>query len=101
MRPVRLFRRPPKLTVFEASNPARREVFVGATPLAMSALIASFREAFPPQLRHWRPREEVTYRSLEFGLSAARAAAFVRKYAAGPRGWRVIRARPRGGAKPR
>lgn len=82
-----------KVTVFEASNESRREVYVGTTTLSMSALIAGFGEKRPAALRHWRPSETVRFRSLEFGMSAAAAAAFIRGYASGRSGWRVIRGR--------
>lgn len=61
----------------------------------MSELIAGFRERLPPEVAHWPPREPVQFRSLEFGLSPGRAAAFIRRQEAGPESWRVIKALPR------
>lgn len=82
-----------KVTVFEASNESRHEAYVATTKLAMSALIASFGEKRPAALRHWRPSETVRFRSLEFGMSPADAAAYIRGYTCARSGWRVIRGR--------
>lgn len=81
-----------KFTIYEASNESRREVYIGTTTLSMSALIASFREAPPRGARGWRP-QDVTFRSLEFGVLPADTPAHVRRHAATRKGWRVIKAR--------
>ena len=80
----------PNVTVFEAMNLSRKELLIGATTLPMSELIAGFRGAPPSETRGWRFDEGVAYRSLEFGLNAEDAAAFIRRYAATQRGWRII-----------
>lgn len=93
-----------KVTVFEASNESRREVYIATTTLSMNALITRLGQRRPAALRHWRPAEPVRFRSLEFGMAPADAAAYIRGYASGRSGWRVIRARkalgaPKGGSR--
>jgi hypothetical protein len=87
-----------KVTVFEAINLSRREIFVGATKLAMSELMANFGAVAPPEVSHWLPGEPVDYRSLEFDMDPAAADAFIRNYAATQADWRVITARRIGGS---
>lgn len=80
-----------RLTVFEASNARRRESFIGTTKLPMHALAARFESELPPELSRWRAGDAVSYRSLEFFLTAAKAAAFIRGYASRRAGWRTIK----------
>lgn len=88
---------PKGLTVFEAVNVSRREIFVGCTDLPMHALTAGFGRPFPPELGGWRPHDTVSYRSLEFGLSAGEAAAFILAHSPRREGWRTIKAPPDAG----
>jgi hypothetical protein len=83
--------RTPKVTVFEAINRPRKEVFIGATALTMAELMIAFRRTPPPAVAHWKYEESVEFRSLEFGMEPAEAEAFVREYSASMRlgGWRV------------
>jgi hypothetical protein len=78
------------VTVFEAINFIRKERFIGATTLKMNDLISLFRSAAPLEARSWLSNEVVEYRSLEFGLDAAGAAAFIGRYAATQKGWKII-----------
>ena len=81
---------PTNITVFEAINLDRMELFIGATTLPMNALIESFRAELPPEVRSWNSIEGVAYRSLEFHLDASDAAAFIQRYAAAQKGWKII-----------
>lgn len=81
---------PRKVTIFESVNRARREIFLGAASITMTALIARLDAARPAEIGHWRAGEPVEHRSLEFGLDADSAAAFIERYAATLTGWRVI-----------
>ena len=81
-----------KVTVFAATNRARREIFVGTSTLPMHALIASLRTSPPAETRSWGPHDEVEYRSLEFELDATDAVDYIERYAAVREGWRVVKA---------
>ncbi len=78
-------------TVYEALNEARRELYVGWTPLAMHELSLTFSQRPPKPVSHWRPSELVTFRSVEFELTRRQADDFISKYAAYAGGdWRVF-----------
>lgn len=82
---------PVKVTVFEAVNDRRREIFVGVTTLPMHELIAR-----PPEtIRHWT-EGETAFRSLEFGLPLDEARAFIERYAQvnAREGWTVLLEKP-------
>jgi hypothetical protein len=80
----------PVVTVFEAVNLSRREIFIAATTLPIHEVVARHAAALPEEIHHWRPDEFVDHRSLEFGMEAPVAADFIEKYAATQPGWRVI-----------
>lgn len=80
------------VTVFEAVNSRRGEILIGATSLSMHALISRLIAAPPDAIRHWQAGEPVDYRSLEFGMTAADARAFIGNYRSTQDGWRVITA---------
>jgi hypothetical protein len=85
-----------KHTVYEAGNARHREVYVGSTTQPMHALSARFAQRLPRGLGHWSAQDAMTFRSLEFGLSSAAAAAFIRSYTPRREGWRVVRQAARG-----
>ncbi len=80
-----------KVTVFEALNLPRREIFVAATTRSMNELIADWK-AHPPAELRWRPAESIDFRSLEFDMNAEEAVAFIKKYALTvvPDGWKIV-----------
>lgn len=80
------------VTVFEIVNLKRKELFVGRTTLPMNAMIAHHRHALPAPIKGWRDADDVEYRGLEFGLTAAAALEFARGYVSSFRrdGWRVL-----------
>lgn len=80
-----------RVTVFEAINRRRNELFIGATPNPMHVLIVRFRESPPRGTASWLP-DEVEYRSLAFDLDVEEAAACIRRYAAAQTGWKVLTA---------
>jgi hypothetical protein len=85
----------PTVTVFEAINRPRKEVFIGATALTMAELMFAFRRAPPSAARHWTRDDAVEFRSLEFGMDPRDAEAFIREYSATmARGGWLVSGRP-------
>lgn len=80
-----------RVTVFEAINRVRGELFIGATPRPMHVLIAELRHSPPPETASWLP-DEVEYRSLAFDLEREEAKDYIRRYAAARSGWKVYTA---------
>jgi len=78
-----------RLTVFEAINRKRKEIFIGSTPQPMHAAIADFRASPPPGTAFWKP-EDVEFRSLAFDVAADKARAVIRLYAAAHPDWKVL-----------
>ncbi|HXT01951.1 MAG TPA: hypothetical protein VN915_14850 [Elusimicrobiota bacterium] len=78
-----------RVTVFEAVNRTRRQVFIGATTQPMHALIAGFRASPPAGTADWRP-DEVEFRSMAFDVDAREAADSIRRYAQAHEGWMVL-----------
>lgn len=78
-----------RVTVFEAINRARAEIYIGATPHPMHMMIASFRASPPAGTAAWKP-DEVEFRSLAFGLEVEEAKRSMRRYAAAHPGWKVF-----------
>ena len=77
-----------RVTVFEAINRSRREIFIGATAQPMHVMISAFRAAPPAGTESWLP-DEVEYRSLAFDVELEQAEGIVRRYAAAQEGWKV------------
>jgi hypothetical protein len=80
----------PKLTVFEAAHPGRREAFIGLTRLAMIALIERLRSDPPPEVPRWVSEPSVAFRSLEFNVPPADADAVVRRHAGARPAWVTV-----------
>lgn len=79
-----------RVTIFEAINLSRKELFIAATALPMHALIASISASAPPEVGGWRTDDAVEYRSLAFNMKPADAPAFIRLYSATQAEWRII-----------
>ena len=73
-------RRTHLLTVFELSNRANHEFYVGATDVDFSEFISRTKTAPPPELSGWKLDRDVYFRSLAFGMQPREAATFVREY---------------------
>lgn len=84
-----IMERATRVTVFEAINRARKEIYIGATSQQMHVTIAAFRASPPPGAAEWLP-DEVEFRSLAFELTVPEAAEAVRRYASAHAGWTVL-----------
>jgi hypothetical protein len=85
--------------VYEAMNPARKEILVGVTALPIVEFIRGRKKNLPVEVSHWEPAEELSIRSLAEDMPTADAWQFVGIYVfCIERGdWRIIRQRPPSG----
>lgn len=81
------------ITVFEAINHDRKEIYVGMTTEPMFETIRRLKSAPPTSIREWDFDSIKDYRSIEFGLSEKDAKVFIDQYVktAAPKGWRYHR----------
>ncbi len=78
------------ITVYEARNPALRELYLGTTTYLSNRLADEFAARPPEGLSHWRPEHGADLRCLVYAIPVREAKAFVRKYAKlRRRSWRV------------
>jgi hypothetical protein len=78
------------ITVYEARNPALRELYLGTTTLLSHRLAEEFGARPPRGLRHWKPEHGADLRCLVYAIPAGEARGFMRKYARlRRRAWRV------------
>lgn len=80
------------ITVFEARNPALRELYLGTTTLLSPSLIDEFAARPPRAIRHWRPQQGAELRCLVYAIPFSEAKGFVAKYARlkRRRSWKVL-----------
>ena len=78
------------VTVYEAINDTRREIFVGLSMRFMGDVGLSVRDL--PELRHWKAGEDVRVRGVEYGVPMRDAWDFLRRYALSRAnaGWNVV-----------
>lgn len=81
------------LSVYEALNHARKEIFIGVTSRPLIELIAVPRTWFPPEIAHWEPSEILAIRRIKDGMSAAAAWEFSDIYTGyiERAGWTILR----------
>jgi hypothetical protein len=79
------------ITVYEARNPKRRELFLGTTSLLSPKLAEEFAASPPPEISHWKPDDGASLSCLAYAIPAKEAREFMRKYARLRRrgSWRV------------
>lgn len=85
------------ITVYEAINLSRLEVYLGTTTLLAAQLEAEFRKNVPQQVAHWGDPSGVVIRCLEYSVPKKEASALIERYAAREslRSWTVHRETPR------
>lgn len=78
------------VTVYEAVNDARREIYVGLSMNFIGQVELTIREV--PELRHWLADEPIRVRGVEYGVPMRDAWDFVERYARSRAnaGWRVM-----------
>jgi elongation factor P hydroxylase len=83
---------PRNYAVFEIVNADLKEIYVGSTNRAIFEIARGFHRAPPESIKHWNFAGVETVRSIEFGLGAEDARAFVTNYIGTelPDGWRFI-----------
>ena len=83
-----------RLTVFELLNEARKEIFVGASPLPAADAFDAIHRVVPLAIKHWDFAElgPNCLRVVEPNLPEAAARAFIATYVKTslPAGWRYI-----------
>jgi hypothetical protein len=79
-------------TVFEIVNAPLKEIYVGSTRQGIFLVADELRRAPPEPVKHWDFSQVEPIRSVEFGLGAADARAFIANYVAAelPDGWRFL-----------
>lgn len=81
------------VTVFEASNVTRKEIYAGTTGYLLERLVKDFKTAPPKAAAHWRRDDEIAYHCVEYALPPEDAESFLDGYArtAAILGWKVVR----------
>lgn len=83
------------VTVFEIVNWTKRERYVGATTLLLPELARRHVAMAPVELAHWDRLDNVSYRSLDYGVPLHDVDDFVQRHidACAKSEWRSIRQR--------
>lgn len=84
------------ITVYEAANDTRREVYVGTTNLLIDQLIRAFHSFLPRVARHWKKEDRILFRCVEYSIPVSEARKFIDGYAKSDalKGWKVLRDEP-------
>lgn len=79
------------MAIYEASNPALKEVYIGATERLLDQLQDAFHADPPPIVSHWG-KSTVVFRFVEYSLSARKVKDFIASQAekAAVDGWKVL-----------
>jgi hypothetical protein len=81
------------VTVFEASNVTRKEIYAGTTAYLLDQLVKDFKKRPPKAASHWKEDDEVAYHCVEYALPPGDAQSFLEGYSrsAALMGWKVVR----------
>ena len=84
------------LSVYEALNHGRKEIFVGVTARPLLELIVVPRDWFPVEIAHWEPSETLAVRRIKDGMTVEEAWKFSAVYVSyiERQGWTIIRQKP-------
>lgn len=84
-----------KISIFELTNAARREVYVGVSDLPIKAVETTIFARPPLAVRHWdwTAREGISFREVTPPLPERDAGSFIRAYASSlaRSDWKVLR----------
>jgi hypothetical protein len=79
------------VSVYEAVNDGRREIYLGTTLHLADHLTTSFRSTPPKAVAHWGPGEKIFINIVEYSIPQRDVAKFIDHYAssAASAGWTV------------
>ncbi len=79
------------ISIVELVNHTRKQVYVCATMLFTSELLADLKAHPPRELASWSESDLIDYRTLEYGVPRRQAKALIRRYrtAAARDGWKT------------
>lgn len=78
------------VTVYEAVNESRREIFVGLSTFFMAEIESRLRHR--PELAHWQETDRTRVDAIEYGIPLSVARDFVKRFetAKANQGWKVL-----------
>lgn len=81
------------VTVFEAVNETRKEIFVGVSDLLIDQLERAFQSSPPKSVQHWTSDDRILFRSIEYSVAAKETDDFIDAYLRNDalKGWKTFR----------